>query len=103
MIRHDLVLAGPEIDLSPPKGSFFDIVMLQLHVATASVWLIAAVLVAIMAVRRLRRVPSALGLHALQVRRDTLLSTLWGFYLLALSSGTYLLFKQAAYDPALTG
>lgn len=103
MIRHDLLFASPEIDLSPPKGSFLDIVMLQIHVATATVWLICAVLIAFMAVRRLRRVPSALGLHALQVRREMLLSTLWGFYLLALSSGIYLLFKQAAYDPPLSG
>jgi hypothetical protein len=103
MIKHDLVLAGPKIDLSPPKGSFLDIVMLQAHVITASVWLVCAALVAIMAVRRLRRVPSALGLHALQVHRDTLLSVLWGAYLLSLSSGVYLLFKQAAYDPPLSG
>lgn len=103
MLSHDLLFASPEIDLSPPKGSLLDVVMLQVHVITSSVWLICAVLVAVVAVRRLRRVPSALGLHALQVRRDMLLSTLWGFYSLALSSGIYLLFKQAAYDPPLSG
>ncbi len=30
-------------------------------------------------------------------------SVLWGTYLLALSTGIFLLFKQAAYDPPLSG
>jgi hypothetical protein len=98
-----LVVATPEIDLGPPKGSFLDVVMLQAHVITASIWLLCAALVALMAVRRLRRVPSALGLHSLQVRREMLTTILWGTYALALSSGIYLLFQQAAYDPPLSG
>jgi hypothetical protein len=98
-----MVVASPEIDFSPPKGSFLDVVMLQAHVITASAWLVCAALVTLMAVRRLRRVPSALGLHALQVRREMLTTILWGTYALALSSGIYLLFQQAAYDPPLSG
>lgn len=103
MIRHDLVLAAPQIDLSRPKGSLLDVVMLQFHVISASAWLVTAALIAIMGVPRLRRVPSAMGLHALQVKRELILSLVWGMYSLALSTGTYLLFKQAAYDPPLSG
>lgn len=103
MIWHDLVLAGPEIDLSRPKGSAFDVLMLQAHVISASIWMVSAVLVAFMAVPRLRRVPSALGLHLLQTKRELVLSALWGTYSLALSTGIFLLVKQAAYDPPLSG
>src|SRR3954463_16131358 len=104
MLSHDLVVAiAPKIDLARPKGSAFDIVMLQFPVISASSWLICAGIVALMAVPRLRRVPSAVGLHLLQIKREVIMSVLWGAYSLALSSGIYLLFKQAAYDPPLSG
>lgn len=103
MVWHDLVLAGPELDFSRPKGSAFDVLMLQAHVISASIWMVSAVLIALMAVPRLRRVPSALGLHMLQTKREMVSSVLWGTYLLALSTGIFLLFKQAAYDPPLSG
>ena len=97
------VPATPVVTAEQPDGDFFDIVMLQLHVTMASAWLILAVVVALMAVPRLRRIPSALGLHALQVRRGLLSSVLWSLYLMALSTGIYLMFQQAAYDPEWPG
>jgi hypothetical protein len=96
----------PSVVLPPglnPEGSFIDVVMLQLHVIMATTWLILAVIVALMSVPKLRRIPSALGLHTLQVHRATVTSALWGLYLMSLSTGTYLLFQQAAYDPPLSG
>lgn len=86
-----------------PDASVLDVVMLQVHVVSASGWLILAVLAAVLAVPRFRRVPSAAGLHTLQARRHVLLSALWGGYLLTLATGTFLLFQHAAYDPPLSG
>lgn len=96
-------VAPPPVTAEQPHGSFLDIVMLQLHVTMAAAWLLLAVIVALMSVPRLRRIPSALGLHALQVHRSAVLSALWGLYLLALSTGVYLMFQQAAFDPPFTG
>lgn len=98
MIAQNRVTAAADGGYSPPDGTFFDVVMLQLHVAMAAVWFLVAVLVALIAVPQLRRIPSALGLHVLQVRREVVLNALWGTFLLTLATGTYLLLKQAAYD-----
>lgn len=84
-------------------GNILDVLMLQLHVVMAGVWMVTCLLVALVAVPRLRRIPSAALLHTLQVRRELLLGALWGTFVLTLGTGTYLLFQQAAYDPPLSG
>ena len=86
-----------------PKASFFDVVMLQLHVVMTGLWAVAALLAGFVAIPQLRRVPSALGLHVLQEKRDLLVNVLWATYLLTLSTGVYLMFKQAIYDPPWFG
>lgn len=84
-------------------GSILDVLMLQFHVVTASFWLISCVLVSLIAVPALRRLPSAGFLHELQVRRELVLGVLWATFVITLGTGTYLLFRQAAYDPPLSG
>jgi hypothetical protein len=104
MMLKALVLAGVSNPAgAKPKGDFFHIVMLQLHVVMASLWAIAAILTAMVAIPQLRRIPSAFGLHVLQVKREVLLNALWGSYILTFSSGVFLLYKQAAFDPPFTG
>lgn len=86
-----------------PDASFLDVLMLQVHVVLTSIWAVIALLTALVAVPQLRRIPSAFGLHVLQAKRELVLGALWGSYLLALSTGTYLLIKQAVYDPPVSG
>jgi hypothetical protein len=94
----------PAVTAEYPDGDFFDVFMLQFHVTMAMLWLIVALVVAVMSVPRLRKLPSASGLHFLQVRRPLIGSALFGLYLLALSTGIYLMFQQAAYDdPPVNG
>jgi hypothetical protein len=69
----------------------------------ASLWAILAILTALVAIPQLRRVPSAIGLHVLQVKRELLLNALWGTYVLTLGTGVWLLYKQAVYDPPISG
>ncbi|MGQ0465813.1 MAG: hypothetical protein ACT4QG_10895 [Sporichthyaceae bacterium] len=102
MIDSVVIVAGPVV-AREPDGSVLDILMLQLHVAMTSLWAISAILAGLVAIPQLRRIPSALGLHVLQEKRDLLVNALWGTYLLAFSTGTYLMFKQAAYDPPFSG
>lgn len=92
-------------DNSLPKadGNILDVLMLQVHVLTAAFWLLTCLLVCLIAVPKLRRLPSATFMHELQVRRETVLLILWSTFVLTLGTGTYLLFKQAAYDPPLSG
>jgi len=104
MSAQTLVVAAATSPSFPrPKGNFFHVVMLQVHVIFASTWLLAAVLSALVAVPQLRRVPSAFGLHILQVRRQLLVSIMWATYVVTLGTGLWLLFKQAIYDPPITG
>jgi hypothetical protein len=98
-----LVAAGVPDGGTRPHGNFLHIVMLQFHVIMASLWAILAILTAMVAIPALRRVPSAVGLHLLQVKRELLLNGLWGSYLLTLATGVWLLYKQAAYDPPVSG
>lgn len=98
-----LVVAGVTDAGTRPHGNFFHIVMLQFHVIMASLWAILAILTAMVAIPALRRVPSAIGLHVLQVKRELLLNSLWGTYLLTLATGVWLLYKQAAFDPPFSG
>lgn len=91
------------IEAPEAEGSFIDIVMLQLHVVMTGLWAVAALLAGFVAVPQLRRVPSALGLHVLQQKRDLLVNALWSTYLLTLSTGVYLMFKQAIYEPPWFG
>lgn len=91
------------IEAPEAEGNFFDIVMLQLHVGMTGLWAILALLTGFVAIPQLRRVPSAFGLHILQQKRDLLVNGLWATYLLTLSTGVYLTFKQAIYDPPWFG
>jgi hypothetical protein len=104
MILKALVVAGVSNPAgAKPKGDFFHIVVLQVHVIMASLWAIGAILTAMVAIPQLRRIPSAFGLHVLQVKRELLLNALWGTYILTLGTGVFLLYKQAAYDPPFSG
>jgi hypothetical protein len=103
MLKALLVATVSDPADSRPHGNFFHIVMLQLHVILASVWAILAILTALVAIPQLRRIPSAIGLHVLQVKRELLLNALWGTYVLTLSTGVWLLYKQAPFDPPISG
>jgi hypothetical protein len=96
------VVVAPKA-IQAPNGQFLHVVMLQVHVVMASLWAVAAILAATMAVPQLRRIPSAFGLHVLQIKRTLLLEVLWGSYILAFGTGTWLLFKQAIYSPPFSG
>jgi hypothetical protein len=74
-------------------------IMLQTHVVLAILWAICAILTAIIAVPQLRRIPSAGGLHVLQVKWELLMNVLFGAYALTLATGIWLMYKQAIYHP----
>jgi hypothetical protein len=82
-----------------PSLHFFNIVMLQTHVWLASTWAVCAILTALISVPQLRRIPSALGLHVLQVKWELLVNVMFGVYVLTFGTGTWLLYKQAIYRP----
>ncbi len=103
MIGHALRAAEGQSAPLDADGSVLDVLMLQLHVVLAGAWLLTCLLVALLAVPRLRRIPSVALLHALQVRRELVLGALWATFVLTLGTGTYLMFQQAAYDPPLSG
>ncbi|MGQ0624534.1 MAG: hypothetical protein ACT4PP_07775 [Sporichthyaceae bacterium] len=84
-------------------GSLLDVLMLQVHVAMAGAWLLTAFAVALLAVPRLRTIPSAAVITALAKRRDLLFNALWGSFVLTLSTGTYLLLEQTVYSPPVSG
>jgi hypothetical protein len=77
--------------------------MLQTHVVLASTWALCAILTALIAVPQLRRIPSALGLHVLQVKWELLVNVMFGVYVLTFGTGIWLLYKQAIYRPPFTG
>ncbi len=97
------ILAAATIEAPDPEGNFFDVVMLQLHVIMTGLWAVLAILVGLVAIPQLRRIPSALGLHVLQEKRELLAYGLWSTYLLTLGTGVYLTAKQAIYDPPWFG
>jgi hypothetical protein len=97
-----LAAAAAPTPFPRPKLHFFNIVMLQTHVVLASIWAICAVLTALIAVPQLRRIPSALGLHVLQVKWELLVNVMAGAYILTFGTGTWLLYEQAVYDPPFT-
>lgn len=103
MIAQTLPAVAVAPNIPKPDGNFLHVVMLQVHVVMATVWALSAILAALMAVPQLRRIPSAFGLHVLQVKRLLLVEVLWGSYVLAFGTGTWLLFKQATYRPPFTG
>ncbi len=86
-----------------PDGNLLDVFMLQLHVVTAVLWTLLAVLVIVVAIPALRRIPSAFGLHVLQTKRRELALGLWASYAAVLLTGTFLLFQNAIYDPPVSG
>ena len=79
------------------EGRLFEVFLLQAHMAAASAWLLLALVMAFLGVPRLRRMLSVLTLHALEVRRGFLQSTMWAAFLVTLGSGIYLLRTQTAY------
>ncbi len=92
-------LAGDSIGLKfVVEGSLSEVFFLQTHVAAASAWLLLALLMAFLAVPRLRKMLSVLTLHTIEVRRGFLQSTLWAMFLITLGTGIYLLRGQTAYD-----
>ncbi|MGQ0464951.1 MAG: hypothetical protein ACT4QG_06485 [Sporichthyaceae bacterium] len=95
--------AQAQVPVEEADGSLLDVAFLQVHVIAASVWLVLAVLVALVAVPALRRIPSAFGLHVLQVRRSHLVGALWIAFGATLASGTYLLLSHAIYDQPVSG
>ncbi|HEX3826893.1 MAG TPA: hypothetical protein VHV82_06435 [Sporichthyaceae bacterium] len=84
---------------SRPSLHFFNVLILQTHVWLAGIWAVCAVLTALIAVPQLRRIPSAVGLHALQVKSELLVNVMFGVYVLTFGTGTWLLYKQATYRP----
>jgi hypothetical protein len=96
------VLADPT-PLPQPSLHFFNIAMLTTHVVLAGTWAVCAILTALIAVPQLRRIPSALGLHALQVKRELLVKGMFGVYVLTFGTGTWLLYEQAIYRPPFSG
>lgn len=103
MTAQTLASAAPSGTIPKAHGEFFHVLMLQIHVATSALWAVCVVVAALMAVPKLRRIPSAVGLHVLQVNRQLLVRALWGAYLLSFATGTWLMYKQAIYDPPFSG
>ncbi|MGQ0845104.1 MAG: hypothetical protein ACT4QF_13330 [Sporichthyaceae bacterium] len=79
------------------EGSAFEVFLLQLHVAMAGLWILLSLILAFLAVPRLRRTLSVLAVHSLEVRRGFLNSSLWATFGLTLGTGLYLLATQTAY------
>ena len=79
------------------QGRTFEVFLLQAHMAAASIWLLMVIVMAFLAVPRLRRMCSTLTLHTLEVRRHFLNSVMWAMFLAVLGSGIYLLRTQTAY------
>lgn len=79
------------------EGNPFDVIVLQLHFASASVWLVMVTVMAFLAVPRLRRMLSTLAVHTLEVRRDSLNRVMWSMFGVVLVTGLFLLGTQAAY------
>ena len=80
------------------EGSNFEVLLLQAHVAAASIWLLMVTVMAFLALPRLRRMCSVLTLHALEVRRGFLASLMWAMFGVVVGTGVYLLRTQTAYE-----
>lgn len=80
------------------EGSTFEVFLLQLHVASAGIWTLLALMMAFLAVPRLRQTLSVLAVHTLEVRRGFLVSLLWATFGGTLGTGLYLLGTQTAYE-----
>lgn len=94
-----LVLAGEDRGLRyVVEGSKFEVFLLQAHVVAAITWLLLAGAMAFLAVPRLRRMLSALALHAMEVRRGVLASGVWVSFGVTLITGTWLLNTRTAYE-----
>jgi hypothetical protein len=79
------------------EGSTFEVFILQAHFASASVWLLTVLVMAFLAVPRLRKMCSTLTLHTLEVRRGFITSLMWAMFAAILITGVYLLRQQTAY------
>lgn len=98
-IDRAIKLAGDSIGLKfVVEGKLSEVFFLQTHVGAASAWLLLSLLMAFLAVPRLRKMLSVLTLHTIEVRRGFLESTLWAAFLVTLGTGIYLLTVQTAYD-----
>jgi hypothetical protein len=98
-----MFLVSLEAPIKQADGEALDVVLLLAHVLAAGAWLVLAVLMMLMAVPHLRRIPSALGLHVLQIKRLEFAGALWFSYLATLVTGIVLLFTHAIYDPPVSG
>jgi hypothetical protein len=98
-----LELSGPQTAPLDADGSLYDILLLQVHVICALAWMVSCVFVALLAVPGLRRVPSSGVVNTLWIRRDRLVAGSWVAFTCTMTSGLYLLFKHAVYDPPLSG
>jgi hypothetical protein len=103
VIAQTLAAAVPAGVIPHDRGHFFDLVLLLLHVAGSAAWALCVVLAALIAVPRLRRIPSAVGLHVLQINRRFLASGLWAAYLLSFGTGVWLMYEHAIYRPPWSG
>jgi hypothetical protein len=79
------------------EGSTFEVFILQAHLASASIWMLLVLVMAFLAVPRLRKMLSILTLHTLEVRRGFLNSFMWAMFGAILITGVYLLRQQTAY------
>jgi hypothetical protein len=103
MRSHSLATLAAGSPFPKQHAHLLNVFMLQTHVVLASVWAICAILSALIAIPQLRRVPSALGLHVLQIKSELLLNVTFGTYVLTAGTGIWLIFKQAIYDPPASG
>lgn len=98
-INDAVVLQGLQAGLQyAVEGNPFDVIVLQVHFVSASVWLVAVMLMAFLAVPRLRRMLSVSALHTLELRRYSVNGAMWGMFGVVLVSGSFLLATQTAYD-----
>lgn len=79
------------------QGKSFEVFLLQIHVISASIWLLIVGALSFMAVPRLRRTISTAALQTLEVRRSFLNSSMWVAFGATLITGTWLLSTQTAY------
>lgn len=80
------------------EGRASEVVLLQLHVVFATLWLLSAVVVAFLAVPRLRGWLSEPALRSLEGRRPLVVGSLWAFFGGTLITGAWLLSTMTAYE-----
>jgi hypothetical protein len=79
------------------KGNPFEILLVQVHIAAASVWLVVVMAMTFLAVPRMRRMLSKSTLYRLDVRLYFLNGFMWVMFGAVLVSGLFLLGARSAY------